>query len=119
MDEYIRLDTTIIGIDNLISKASTIEEANALFKAKDVIYSQQRYLTDVQPVRYGRWVSQGADVSKAITREQFAEAAKQLMNEFTANDGYGTSASATFLALCFGNLELRLFGMDGDSDDKT
>lgn len=44
-DEYIRLDTTIIGIDNLIAKASTAEEANALFKAKDVIYSQQRYLT--------------------------------------------------------------------------
>ena len=53
---------------------------------------------------------------EAITREQFAEAAKQLINEFTANDGYGTSASATFLALCFGNLELRLFGMDGDSE---
>lgn len=53
---------------------------------------------------------------EAITREQFAEAAKQLMNEFTANDGYGTSASATFLALCFGNLELRLFKCeDGDS----
>lgn len=42
-DEYIRLDTTIIGIDNLISKASSAEEANALFKAKDVIYSQQWY----------------------------------------------------------------------------
>lgn len=41
-DEYIRLDTTIIGIDNLIAKASTAEEANALFKAKDVIYSQQQ-----------------------------------------------------------------------------
>lgn len=52
----------------------------------------------------------------AITREQFAEAAKQLMDEFTANDGYGTSASATFLALCFGNLELRLFGLDGDKN---
>ena len=41
-DEYIRLDTTIIGIDNLIAKASTAEETNALFKAKDVIYSQQQ-----------------------------------------------------------------------------
>ena len=61
---------------------------------------------DVQPVKHG----------KCITREQFAEAAKQLMNEFTANDGYGTSASTTFLALCFGNLELRLFEMDGDSE---
>ena len=43
-NEYIRLDTTIIGIDNLIAKASTAEEANALFKAKDVIYSQQKYV---------------------------------------------------------------------------
>ena len=61
-----------------------------------------------------------APTIEAITREQFSEAVKQLMNEFTANDGYGTSASATFLALCFGfgNLELRLFGMDMDSDDK-
>lgn len=62
MDEYIRLDTTIIGIDNLISKASTIEEANALFKAKDVIYSQQRYLTDVQPVKHGRWIDNGSNM---------------------------------------------------------
>jgi hypothetical protein len=54
---------------------------------------------------------------EAITREQFAEAAKQLMNEFTANDGYGTSASATFLALCFGNLELRLFKREGGDND--
>lgn len=53
---------------------------------------------------------------EAITREQFAEAAKQLMNEFTANDGYGTSASATFLALCFGNLELRLFKREGGDE---
>ena len=52
-DEYIRLDTTIIGIDNLIAKASTAEEANALFKAKDVIYSQQWYFdvtVEAEPV---------------------------------------------------------------------
>lgn len=48
-DEYIRLDTTIIGIDNLIAKASSAEEANALFKAKDVIYSQKRHSTYRQP----------------------------------------------------------------------
>ena len=56
-DEYIRLDTTIIGIDSLINKASTAEEAKVLFTAKDVIYSQQRYVTDVQPVKHGRWES--------------------------------------------------------------
>ena len=67
----------------------------------------------------GAWLDEcldKADVFEAITREQFSEAAKQLINDFTANDGYGTSASATFLALCFGNLELRLFGMDGNSE---
>lgn len=56
---------------------------------------------------------------EAITREQFAEVAKQFISEFTANDGYGTLASATFLALFFGNLERRLFKHgDGDSDDE-
>lgn len=54
-DELIRLDTTIISIDSLINKASTAEEAKALFTVKDVIYSQQRYFTDVQPV--DRWIS--------------------------------------------------------------
>ena len=55
-DELIRLDTTIIGIDSLINKASTAEEAKVLFTVKDVIYSQQRYVTDVQPVKHGRWI---------------------------------------------------------------
>lgn len=54
-DELIRLDTTIIGIDSLINKASTAEEAKVLFTVKDVIYSQQRYFTDVQPVKHGYW----------------------------------------------------------------
>lgn len=49
-DELIRLDTTIIGIDSLINKASTVEEAKALYTAKSVIYSQQRYAIDVKPV---------------------------------------------------------------------
>ena len=55
-DDLIRLDTTIIGIDALINKAETAAEANALFKAKDAIYSQQRYFTDAQPVKRGRWI---------------------------------------------------------------
>lgn len=54
-DELIRLDTTIIGIDSLINKASTAEEAKVLFTVKDVIYSQQRYVIDVQPVKRGKW----------------------------------------------------------------
>ena len=55
-DELIRLDTTIIGIDSLINKASTAEEAKVLFTVKDVIYSQQRYVSDVQSVKRGRWI---------------------------------------------------------------
>ena len=53
-DELIRLDTTIVGINVLITKAETAEEANGLFKAKDVIYSQQRYFTDAKPVKRGK-----------------------------------------------------------------
>lgn len=48
-DEYIRLDTTIITIDKLISEAATGSIVRALFNAKDVIYRQQRYVIDVQP----------------------------------------------------------------------
>jgi DNA-directed RNA polymerase subunit RPC12/RpoP len=54
-DEYIRLDTAIIAIDNLINEAATGSIARALFNAKDVIYSQQRYSADVQPVKRGYW----------------------------------------------------------------
>lgn len=54
-DEYIRLDTTIIAIDNLINEAATGTMARTLFKAKDTIYNQQRYVIDVQPVTVGRW----------------------------------------------------------------
>ena len=55
-DELIKLDTTIIGIEKLIIKASTAAEARALYNAKDVIISQQRYFADVQPVKCGHWI---------------------------------------------------------------
>jgi hypothetical protein len=55
-DEYIRLDTTIIAIDNLINEAATGSIVRALFNAKDVIYSQQRYSADVQSLKHGRWI---------------------------------------------------------------
>ena len=51
--ELIRLDTTIKGIDSLIAKAKTVEGANELFKAKDVVYSQIRYYIDVKG---GKWI---------------------------------------------------------------
>lgn len=54
-DEFIKLDTTIIGIDSLINKASTAEEAKVLFTVKDVIYNQQRF-ADVQPVKCCRMI---------------------------------------------------------------
>lgn len=58
-DELIRLDTTIIGIDSLINKASTVEEAKVLFTVKDTIYTQQRYVIDVQPMKRGKWETWG------------------------------------------------------------
>jgi hypothetical protein len=64
-DEYIRLDTTIIAIDNLINEAATGTMARTLFKAKDTLYSQQRYVIDVQPVKRGRWITKAEDYYKA------------------------------------------------------
>ena len=51
-DEYIRADTTINAIDNLINEAATGTMARTLFNAKDAIYNQQRYLLPVD-----RWIS--------------------------------------------------------------
>ena len=60
-DEYIRLDTTIIAIDRLINEAATGTMARTLFKAKDTLYSQQKYAIDVQPVKRGRWENEYLD----------------------------------------------------------
>lgn len=61
-DEYIRLDTTIIAIENLINEAATGTMARTLFKAKDTIYNQQRYVIDVQPVKRGKWIGVDHDM---------------------------------------------------------
>lgn len=55
-DEYIRLDITIMGIDGLINEAPTGSQARALFRAKDMIYGQQRYVSEMKPVKHGRWI---------------------------------------------------------------
>ena len=55
-DEYIRLDTTIMGIDGLINEAPTGSQARALLCAKDMIYDQQRYFSEMKPVKRGRWI---------------------------------------------------------------
>ena len=55
-DEYIRLDTTIMGIDGLINEAPTGSQARALFCAKDMIYDQQRYVSEMKPVKRGKWL---------------------------------------------------------------
>jgi hypothetical protein len=64
-DELIRLDTTIIAKDRLINEAATGTMARTLFKAKDTLYSQQRYVIDVQPVKHGRWITKAEDYYKA------------------------------------------------------
>ena len=55
-DEYIRLDTTIMGINGLINEAPTGSQARALFCVKDMIYDQQRYVSEMKPVKRGRWI---------------------------------------------------------------
>ena len=60
-DEFIKLDTTIIAIDNLINEAATGTMARTLFKVKDTIYNQQRYVIDVQPAKRGRWIAENRD----------------------------------------------------------
>ena len=54
-DEYIRLDTTIMGVDGLINEAPTGSQARALLCAKDMIYDQQRYVSEMEPVKRGKW----------------------------------------------------------------
>lgn len=66
-DEYIRLDTTIIAIDNLINEAATGTMARTLFKAKDTIYNQQRYVIDVQPVN--QWISVNDRLPEAVEED--------------------------------------------------
>lgn len=58
-DEYIRLDTTIMGLDGLINEAPTGSQARALFCAKDMIYDQQRYVSEMKPVKRGTWLQHG------------------------------------------------------------
>lgn len=60
-DEYIRLDTTIMGIDGLINEAPTGSQARALLCAKDMIYVQQRYVSEMKPVKHGRWIAENRD----------------------------------------------------------
>lgn len=72
-DELIRLDTTIIGIDSLINKASTAEEAKVLFAVKDVIYSQQRYSTDAKLMKRGRWIETHISLCKWIPEDEKEE----------------------------------------------
>ena len=59
-DEYIRLDTTIMGIDGLINEAPTGSQARVLFCAKDMIYDQQRYVSEMKPVKCGKWIYVGS-----------------------------------------------------------
>lgn len=63
-DEYIRLDTTIMGIDGLINEAPTGSQARALLCAKDMIYDQQRYVSEMKPVKHGYWEEEEPRVLK-------------------------------------------------------
>lgn len=56
MDEYIKLDEVIMGMDGLINEAATSTQARALLIAKDMIYDQQRYIQRMNPVKRGHWL---------------------------------------------------------------
>lgn len=59
---------------------------------------------------------------KAVTQDQYAQAAKQLMKELPENTNPAvaplTLASMMTIALVLGELELRLFGKDSDNNVK-
>ena len=105
-DELIRLDTTIIGIDSLINKASTAEEAKVLFTAKDVIYSQQRYFTDIQPVKRGHWKdimmseATGWDLSLTGGRDAVLETVCSVCGDCCAFGGDGEDYLSPYCPNC-------------------
>lgn len=58
MEEYISRENAIKAMDKVIYGASTVQEANAMFKIKSVIYNQDviKFPPDVQIVKHGRWI---------------------------------------------------------------
>lgn len=118
-DELIRLDTTIIGIDSLINKAPTAEEAKVLFTAKDVIYSQQRYVMDVQPVRRGYWKdvmmseATGWDLSLTGGRDEVLETVCSECGDCCAFGGDGDLYLSPYCPNCGAKMDLK----DGDTNE--
>lgn len=114
-DELIRLDTTIIGIDSLINKAPTAEEAKVLFTAKDVIYSQQRYVMDVQPVKRGKWEETHISLVKYISEDEKEEGHSFYMAELKCSccERYNTVTfvltlnKPDFCQLCGARMDLK------------
>ena len=103
-DEYIRLDTTIIAIDNLINEAATGTMARTLFKAKDTIYNQQRYFTDVQPV--DSWIA---------VKEQLPEIDKYVLIYYP----YWTDNEIQVARLCYDKLTFDICGEFNASVNKV
>lgn len=110
-DELIRLDTTIIGIDSLINKAPTSEEAKVLFTVKDIIYSQQRYFTDVQPVKRGYWKdimmseATGWDLSLTGGRDAVLETVCSVCGDCCAFGGDGEDYLSPYCPNCGARME--------------
>lgn len=117
-DELIRLDTTIIAIDRLINEAATGTMARTLFKAKDTLYSQQRYVIDVQPVKRGYWKNirmseaTGWDLSLTGGRDAVCETVCSVCGDCCAFGGDGDLYLSPYCPNCGARMDLK----DGDTD---
>lgn len=63
INKYIPYEHAVKAFDEIINKCEAIQEAKALFKAKEAVTSQVCNLIDLQPVRHGKWDSWGRDTA--------------------------------------------------------
>lgn len=55
INSYIPYEHAEKAFDEIINNCKTVQEANALFKAKEAVTSQVCNFIDLQPVKYGHW----------------------------------------------------------------
>lgn len=55
INRYIPYEYAVKAFDGIINKCQTVQEANALFKAKEAVTAQVCNLIDLQPVKHGEW----------------------------------------------------------------
>lgn len=55
INSYIPYEHAEKAFDEIINNCKTVQEANALFKAKEAVTSQVCNFIDLQPVKHGKW----------------------------------------------------------------